>query len=55
MRSPFHSPGGAISGGQDTPPPFLDAFAHGTNDLQAPIYQHHLMNTDISQKKKIYK
>lgn len=33
MHSPFHSSWGAISGGQDTPPPFLDAFAHGTNDL----------------------
>jgi len=36
---------GAISGGQDTPPPFLDAFAHGTNDLPSsylptPPHEH---------------
>jgi hypothetical protein len=45
MHSPFHSSWGAISGGQDTPPPFLDAFAHGTNDLPSsylptPPHEH---------------
>lgn len=53
MHSPFHSSWGQFQGDKTHHLPFQMHLLMGPMISQAPIYQHHLMNTDISQKKNI--